>query len=380
MGVLVGHVVWIAGLLLMISSEAALQRDFKFARYGSAFAVTILGGCSYHWLTTPTLAPIVDRDFFFYSVGVHFQAPESCSKIGRNAAGGFSKETGYQMAYLRSRCYYDLALALNDTKLCDHVRPLVFEGQDGARYSPAECRNKVPDPITQRSSYLRREVFVQIMEAAGFEKQALEYRRSRYQEGAAFFDLYEQVRENADFVTAMRRLPIVYDWHAQPRPATRTEYLLDMLAIDETDEPLCSRISPTATYQFPDGKTFSLRSACVIHTLFYSGVGMSSELPSIRDRDFPLLSKYDSMESCSDSIRTNRYPDWGEPPDAKPIFFPTLESFQSALDEVGYRPDQKAATAPKPTFNDYLEFFLHVASHGSPESRAEFVSQIMSLK
>jgi hypothetical protein len=160
MGVLVGHVVWIASLLLMVSSETALQRDFNFARYGSAFAVIILGGCSYHWLTTPTLTPIVDRDFFFYSVGINFQAPQSCSKIARNAAGGFSGETGYQVVYLRSRCYYDLAQALNDTELCEHVRPLVFEGQDGVRYSPAECRNnKVPDPITQRSSYLRREVF-----------------------------------------------------------------------------------------------------------------------------------------------------------------------------------------------------------------------------
>lgn len=118
MGVLVGHVVWIASRLLMVSSETAVQRDFKFARYGSPFAVIILSGISYHWLTTPTLTPIVDRDFFFYSVGVNFQAPQSCSKIARNAAGGFSRETGYQVAYLRSRCYYDLAQALNDTKLC----------------------------------------------------------------------------------------------------------------------------------------------------------------------------------------------------------------------------------------------------------------------
>jgi hypothetical protein len=378
-GVLVGHVVWIAGLLLMVFSEAALQRDFRFARYGSAFALLILGGGSYHWLTTPTLSPIVDRDVFFYSVGINFQAPQSCSKIARTAGGGNSKDPGYQVAYLRSRCYYDLAQALNDTKLCDHVRPLVFEGQDGSRYSPAECRNKIPDPVSQRSSYLRREVFVQMMEAAGFEKQALDYRRSQYQERAAFFDLYEQVRQDTDFVAALRRLPIAYDWHAQPRPATGTEYLLDMLAIDETDEPLCSRISPTATYQFPDGKSFSLRSACVIHTLFYSGVGMCSELPSIRDRDFPLLSKYDSQESCSDSIRTNRYPDWGELPDARPIFFPTLESFQSALDEVGYHPGHNATT-PKPTFNDYLELFFHIASHENSELRSEFVRRVMLLK
>jgi hypothetical protein len=111
-----------------------------------------------------------------------------------------------------------------------------------------------------------------------------------------------------------------------------------MLGIDETDEPPCSRISPAATYQFPEGKTFPLRSTCVIHTLFYSAVGMCSELPSIRGRDFPLLSKYDSMESCSDSIRTDRYPDWGELPDAKLIFFPLWSPFN--------RPSMKSATAP----------------------------------
>jgi hypothetical protein len=111
-----------------------------------------------------------------------------------------------------------------------------------------------------------------------------------------------------------------------------------MLGIDETDEPLCSRISAAATYQFPDGKTFSLRSACVIHTLFYSRVSMCSELPSIRDRDFPLLSKYDSTESCSDSIRTDRCPDWANCRMLSQYFSPLWSPFN--------RPSMKSATAP----------------------------------
>ena len=378
-GVLVGHIVWIVGLLLLILSEAALREDFYFAKYGSIFAGLVLGWCGYHWVITPTLTPIADRDVFFYSVSVHFKAPQSCSKIGRYAAGGFSNERGYQIAYLRSRCYYDLAQIVNDPKLCDQVKPLVSDGMDGSRYSPTECRNKVSDPVAQASAYLRREVFVQMMEAAGFEKPALDFRRSRYQDKMFLFDRYEQVRQDADFIAALRKIPGTYDWRSQPRPATGPEYLFSMLATDESDPEFCNKISPGASYQFPDGKTFSLRSACVLHVVFYSRQGLCQYLPSITS-DSPLVSKYDSTESCSEILKTEHYPDWGEPPNAKPVFFPDLQSFQSALDELGYTPGPNVGTAPKPTFNDYIEFFLHTAGQGRAEAQSDFVRQVMLLK
>jgi hypothetical protein len=42
MGVLVGQVVWIAGLLLMLLSEAAKHTNSRFTRYSSVFAVLVL--------------------------------------------------------------------------------------------------------------------------------------------------------------------------------------------------------------------------------------------------------------------------------------------------------------------------------------------------
>lgn len=379
MEALVGHIVWIVGLLLLIVSEAAVHEDFDFARYGSIFAGLVLGWCGYHWVVTPRLDPTTERDHFFYSVSTHFKAPESCNKIGRYASSPVSREPGYQIAYLRSRCYYDLAQMVNDPKLCDQVRPLASEGMDGSRYSPAECKSRVPDPANQTTAYLRREVFVQLMEAAGFEKQALEFRRRRYQDKAFLLNMYEQVRQDVDFVKALRSIPSKLDWRSQPRPATGPEYLFNMLATDESDEVFCNKISPVATYQFPDGKTFSLRSACMLHVGFYTRFGFCDYLPSINSSDL-LVSEYDSKESCSEILQTERYPDWGEPPDAKPVFFPNLQSFQSTLEELGYTPGRTVATTPRATFDDYIQFFLYAAAQGGPELQSQFVRQVMSLK
>jgi hypothetical protein len=381
MGVRVGHVLWITGLLMMTLSEAATRHDFRFTRYTSVFAVLVLGLCGYHWVVTPMLAPITDRDEFFYSVAVHFKAPQACSKIGHYDSGGFSEQPGYQIAYLQSRCYYDLAQTVNDLKLCDQVRPLTLEGQDGARYSSAACRNNVPDPVIQVSAYLKQEDFVQLMEAAGFEKAAVDFRQVRFQDKAPFLDLYEQVRQDARFVASLQRIPGSYDWRSRPRPAIGPEYLLSMLGTDASDEGLCFKISPSANYQYPDGKAFSLRSACLFHVVFYSHKNGCIYFSSIQNPPMgQLVSEYDSLESCTESLRTERYPDWGEPPDAKPIYFPDRQSFQAALDELGYTPRQNVTKAPKPTFDDYIEFFLHVADGKRPEMQTEFVRRVMSLK
>jgi hypothetical protein len=116
---------------------------------------------------------------------------------------GFSKQPGYQIAYLLSRCYYDLAQIVNEPRLSDQVRPLVFEGQDGARYSSAACRNNVPDPVIQASAHLKQEDFVELVEAAGFEKAAMDFRQIRFQDKTAFLDLYEQC---AKVPVSLRRL------------------------------------------------------------------------------------------------------------------------------------------------------------------------------
>jgi len=374
MGFLLGHVVWIAGLLLMIVSEAALQHEFNFLRYGGTFALLILGWCIYRW--PPRMNPITDRDEFFYSVSTHFKAPQACSKIGHYVAGGFSEQPGYQIAYLQTRCFYDLAQITKDDGLCKHVRPLHYENQDGRRYSPEGCREQVSDPVPQGSAYLQRENFVRLMEAAGFEAAAMAFRRERYRNDAAFFDLYEHVRQDEAFTSALHRMPdrTLYEnvnWRQWPRnppvaeqsrPAAGAEYLLAMLGMDQTDGKLCNKISFAARYQYPDGKTVSLREVCILHVGFYGRQG---------DVCAPGI--------CQDSLRADRYPDMGEPVYVRPAFFPDLQSFKAALDEVGYSPTIDAHTLPKPTYDDYIEFFYHAAEEGGPGVRSDFVRRVMSI-
>jgi len=375
MGFLVGHVLWIAGLLLMIFSEAALQQDFRFLRYGSVFAVLILSWCVYRW--PPRMDPITDRDEFFYSVSVHFKTPAACSKIGRYTAGGFSEEPGYQIAYLQSRCYYDLAQITQDGGLCKHVRPLAYENSDGRHYSPEQCKDQVPDPVPPVSAYLERGAFVKLMDSAGFEGAAMAFRRERYRNITAFFDLYEHRRQDKAFISALNQMPDRYiyenvNWRQWPRnppvaeqsrPATGTEYLLAMLGVDQTDGRLCNKISFAARYQYPDGKDVSLRDICTLHVGFYSRQG-----------------EVCTSEICKKSLQTDRYPDIGEPTYVAPAFFPDSGAFEAALDGVGYQPTSGGNVLPKPTFDDYIEFFYHAAEEGSPEVRSDFVRRVMSLK
>ena len=94
----------------------------------------------------------------------------------------------------------------------------------------------------------------------------------------------------------------------------------------------------------------------------------------------PLASNYDSSASCKQSLQTERYPDWGEPSGAEPIFFTDRKSFQAALDEVGYVEGRISGHTPKPNYDDYIEFFYHAAEEGSPEDRSDFVQRAMSIK
>ena len=149
----------------------------------------------------------------------------------------------------------------------------------------------------------------------------------------------------------------------QPRPATGAEYLLAMLGMDQTDGKLCNKISFAARYQYPDGKTVSLRNVCILHVGSY---GRQWEVcaPAV----------------CQDSLRTDRYPDMGEPVYVSPAFFPDRGSFQEALNEVGCSPTIDGDILPKPTYDDYIEFFYHAAERGGPEVQSDFVRRVMSLK
>lgn len=117
---------------------------------------------------THTKAPTV-RDEFFYNVAFHFRAPDVCDKINRFAEGRGDgwEEPGYQTSYMRSNCYFDLAGALHDSQLCDHVRPFNTLFEDGSKWNPIDCRllrdDKPLGPVPQA-----REQFVQTMKSLGY--------------------------------------------------------------------------------------------------------------------------------------------------------------------------------------------------------------------
>jgi hypothetical protein len=219
------------------------------------------------------------------------------------------------------------------------------------------------------------------MDSAGFEGAAMAFRRERYRNDAAFFDLYEHARQDAAFISALRRMPerTLYEnvnWRQrprnppvaeQPRPAIGAEYLLAMLGMDQTDGKLCNKISFAARYQYPDGKTVSLRDACILHVGFYG-------------RQFEVCGPGYGPEICQDSLRTDRYPDMGEPAYVSPAFFPDRESFRAALDEAGYSSTINGGILPKPTYDDYIELFYHAAERGTPEVQSDFVQRVMSIK
>jgi len=365
----------------MIVQELARQDELVVPGFGAAFVIVVLVICGYNWVATPTLEPIVDRDEFFYSVAFHFKEPAVCDKIGRYAAGGMSQEPGYQVACERSRCDYDLAQSMNDLRLCDKVKPLSFETQDGSRFSAEACRNRTPDPRGHAVAYLRPEDLVRTMESVGIDQMALKFRREQHRDQSAYWDLYEQVRQDRDFVTSLRALPEERTFfQGIVRPATGVEYLVSMIAGDVGDEQLCRKISAGAAYQFPDGGTYSLRSRCAMRVAFYTRkYGLCGYMPPFSRSDYSLYSKYDSQELCEESLKSEQYPDWGEPADAKPVYFASREAFQATLDELGYSGSGKPEMDPKPTFSDYIEFLFYVADHGSPELRAEYLRRVKKL-
>ena len=207
------------------------------------------------------------------------------------------------------------------------------------------------------------------------------FRRERFRNDAAFFDLYEHARQDATFISALNRMPerTLYEninWRQyprtppvaeQPRPATGAEYLAAMLGMDQTDGKLCNKIAFAARYQYPDGKSVSLRDVCIFHVGFYG-------------RKFEVCGPGFGPQICQDSLRTDRYPDMGEPVYVSPAFFPDRESLQEALNEVGCSPTINGDILPKPTYDDYIEFFYHAAERGSPEVQSDFVRRVMSLK
>lgn len=95
----------------------------------------------------PPTSATTRHELFFYTVAINFQVPEFCAKIPADALGGTAGAApkGYQITYLRSQCFYYLAPALHDPRLCDEVKPLKTLTLDGSQINKSGCLDHLRD-------------------------------------------------------------------------------------------------------------------------------------------------------------------------------------------------------------------------------------------
>jgi hypothetical protein len=148
----VGHIAWIVGLLFMvwpISSAWPRSRDAKWIAVAPAILVVwwVLSVATLHPINPPT-----GEDHAYYYIAVTLRAPEVCERIAPYAQGARqSNLPGFEISYLQSDCYYDLARELRDVSLCGKVRPASKWPMDGSEISPAGCKKRLDGTITTAS-------------------------------------------------------------------------------------------------------------------------------------------------------------------------------------------------------------------------------------
>src|SRR5437879_9542370 len=118
----VGHYVWIAGILLMISPVLGVIPRLPAAKWLGVVGLIVIS-----WLGIPkaislTMHPATGRDDFFYVVAWNFREPAICQKIDRTAIGRDDQRDDHELTYMRSDCYRNIAAMLNAPALCDNVR------------------------------------------------------------------------------------------------------------------------------------------------------------------------------------------------------------------------------------------------------------------
>jgi hypothetical protein len=84
--------------------------------------------------------PPTDRDRFIYGVAEQFKSPTLCEKIAHYAGDSEAGwgQPGYQIGYLQSQRYFNLAGELYDPSLCNKVSALRCAGSHGARPGATE--------------------------------------------------------------------------------------------------------------------------------------------------------------------------------------------------------------------------------------------------
>jgi hypothetical protein len=85
-------------------------------------------------------------EVFYHRVAYLANEPELCAKISTKAVrrSGFNP-SGRQIKYVRSQCYYDVAMQYDEPSLCSLVKPISTFFMTGYETSPSNCRRDIQD-------------------------------------------------------------------------------------------------------------------------------------------------------------------------------------------------------------------------------------------
>ena len=316
------------------------------------------------------------RDLFLFGVAMDFRDPALCQKIPPDRSGGghnWSTPPGYQISYLQSECYYNLAGKTHDLSLCDHVRPLSTASFDGSKYNPEDCR--LHSQIAPTIGGVDPQMVVEWMRKLGYSDADVHEAQYRMNGKNPVTDAYNQLRRETLFADRIKAAPSFDEPFAvaKARSANGLEYIYGMFASDSDQTIPCEKISPNAQGEWRDRKPFSLRLACFRNAAFNNrNLSYCDKLP-VRS-DLPDgTTDYDSRETCRQNVEALMQPDvrytYGDLP-------PTFSLFADGLQKLGYQ-----LSFPALTSRDYSDFVLYLSGRGAdPVVRAEFLRRVEAME
>jgi hypothetical protein len=146
LGILVGHVVWVAGLTLILLPGSQAWPSLTDLRWPGVAALILIGWLGYARFHKPLIQPATQLDSFFFDVGVTFTSWDACQRIHPYAEGHENSESGYQIRYLQSECDYFVAQAMHFEHFCDAVRPVSIGMKDGSEFTARFCKRQIYAP------------------------------------------------------------------------------------------------------------------------------------------------------------------------------------------------------------------------------------------
>src|ERR1017187_2731246 len=205
LGIRVGHVVWIAGLLLILFPARTLWPTVRDAPWLTVPPLLVLIWWGLRATTIYPLQPPTDRDIFIYEVAIQFKDPNLCQKIPPYAEGnGSGERPGYEISYLQSGCYFELAGALHDQSLCDKVKPISKGMRDGSKYTPESCREYRG---YSGSGIVSPHTVTTWMRQLGYTDQDLHHFQYRAVFNNPMYEAYDRFRKDGQFSERLRAAP-----------------------------------------------------------------------------------------------------------------------------------------------------------------------------